>query len=77
MFLNKNLSVLAYANGFTLWQYYSKGDPLEIVLEPNFFVNVKTLMAIGDIIIISAKDGTTIRTVTELSPSVRIEPLTK
>ena len=75
MFLNKDLSVLAYANGFTLWQYYGKEDTLETVSQPDFFVRVKTLMAIGDIIIISAKDGAAIRAVTELSPSVKIGPL--
>lgn len=75
MFLNRNMSVIAYANGFTLWQYYGKEDTLETILQPGYFEKVVTLMAIGDIVIISAKDGTAIRAVTELSPSVKIGPL--
>lgn len=75
MFLNRDLSVLVFANGFTLWQYYGKEDTLETISQPDYFVKVKSLMAIGDIIIISAKDGAAIRAVTELSPSVKIGPL--
>ena len=75
MFLNKNMSVIAYANGFTLWQYKTM-DPLEDVEECyDYFGKIKTLMAIGDIVIINARDGTAIRAVTELSPSVIIGPL--
>lgn len=75
MFLNKNMSVIAYANGFTLWQYKTT-DPLEDVEECyDYFGKIKTLMAIGDIVIINARDGTAIRAVTELSPSVKIGPL--
>lgn len=75
MFLNKNMSVIAYANGFTWWQYYGKEDTLETISQPGYFEKVVTLMAIGDIVVISAKDGTAIRAVTELSPSVIIGPL--
>ena len=76
MFLNRNMSVIAFANGFTLWQYKSNSDSLEQIIEwAGYFDKIKTLMAIGDIVIISAKDGTAIRAVTELSPSVKIGPL--
>lgn len=75
MFRNKEMSVLAFANGFTLWQYKSNEDTLETVSQPGYFERVMTLMAIGDIVIINAKDGTAIRAVTELSPSVKIGPL--
>ena len=77
MFQNRNLSVLAYANGFTLWHYKNNEDSLETIEKPGFFDKVKTLMYVGDIITINAKDGTTIRAVTETSPSVIIGPLTK
>lgn len=74
-FLNKNLGVLCYCQGFTLWQYYGKEDTLETISQPGYFEKVMTLMAIGDIVIINARDGTAIRAVTELSPSVIIGPL--
>ena len=74
MFVNRNMSVIAYANGFTLWHYKSDTD-LEKIETPGYFDKIQTLMAIGDIIVINAKDGTAIRAVTELSPSVIIGPL--
>ena len=75
MFLNRNMSVIAFANGFTLWQYKSNSDSLEQVERAGYFDKIKTLMAIGDIVIINARDGAAIRAVTELSPSVKIGPL--
>ena len=75
MFLNKNMSVIAYANGFTLWQYKSNSDSLEQIEWAGYFDKVQTLMGFGDLIIINARDGTAIRAVTELSPSVIIGPL--
>ena len=51
MFKNKNLSVVAYANGWTLWQYYTE-DSLETVEVDGYFDEVKKLCATGDIIII-------------------------
>ena len=74
-FLNKNLGVLCYCQGFTLWQYKSTSDSLEQIEWAGYFDKIMTLMAHGDIIIINARDGTAIRAVTELSPSVIIGPL--
>lgn len=42
----RNLSALAYANGFTLWHYKSKdGDT-----DDNYFSNAATLLRRGDFI---------------------------
>ena len=51
-FQNKNLSVIAYANGFTLWHYSSASETLATITANGYFNNVKTLMNIGDIVII-------------------------
>jgi hypothetical protein len=59
-FQNKNLSVIAYANGFTLW-HYSATETLSTIAANGYFNNVKTLMNIGDIIIINASDNTAIK----------------
>ena len=45
-FQNKNLSVIAYANGFTLW-HYSATETLATIAANGYFNNVKTLMNIG------------------------------
>ena len=67
-FQNKNLSVIAYANGFTLW-HYSAAETLTTITANGYFNNVKTLMNIGDIIIINASDNTAIKkiNITELN----------
>lgn len=60
-FQHKNFSVVAYANGFTLWHYSSNEETLEEIEQDNYFGVVYTLMNTGDIIIIAGKTGTGIR----------------
>ena len=60
-FQNKNLSVIAYANGFTLWHYASNNETVSTISATGYFNDVKTLMNIGDVIIINASDNTTIK----------------
>ncbi|MBD5400142.1 hypothetical protein HDR61_00100 [bacterium] len=61
-FQNKNLSVIAYANGFTLWHYVSD-EKIAAITTAGYFDSVKTLMNIGDVIIINATDNTALRKV--------------
>lgn len=75
MFLNRNMSVLAYANGFTLWHYKSSEESLEQIERAGYFNKIVTLMGFGDIIIINAKDSTAIRAVKGLSPNVTLGQL--
>lgn len=56
-FTIRNLSVLAYANGFTLWHYQAASDRLDQVGRPGFFDNVDGMLAAGDIVMVSATDG--------------------
>jgi len=67
-FQNKNLSVIAYANGFTLW-HYAADDTLASISATGYFNSVKTLMNIGDIVIVNGSDNTAIKkiNVTELN----------
>lgn len=62
-FANKNLSVIAYANGFTLW-HYSAAETLETICASGYFNDVKTLMNTGDIVIINGSDRTSIMQIT-------------
>lgn len=59
-FQNKNLSVIAYANGFTLW-HYAANEKNNVITAAGYFDSVKTLMNVGDVIIINASDNTTIK----------------
>ena len=65
-FQNKNLSVIAYANGFTLW-HYAANETLATITESGYFDNVKSLVNTGDIIIINASDDTVIYKITVAS----------
>jgi hypothetical protein len=56
-FAIRNLSVLAYAQGFTLWHYKAGNAPLADLDRPGFFDNAGDMMAPGDMIMISASDG--------------------
>lgn len=61
-FQNKNLSVIAYANGFTLW-HYKENATLATITASGYFSSVKTLMNTGDIILINGSNGSSIKVV--------------
>lgn len=50
-FAARELSVLAYANGFTLWHYRTAADDL---LAPGYFDSAQELLREGDQIIANA-----------------------
>jgi hypothetical protein len=56
-FAIRNLSVLAYANGFTLWHYKAGGDPLARVEAPDSFADAADMLADGDMMMVSAQEG--------------------
>jgi hypothetical protein len=56
-FALRNLSVLAYANGFTLWHYNSANDNQKMVGLPSYFSEAGDMLSVGDIVIISAPEG--------------------
>ena len=64
VFAIRNLSVLAYANGFTLWHYKAGKERLEAVAQPNFFADATDMLAVGDMIMVTAADGARIICVT-------------
>ncbi len=64
VFAIRNLSVLAYANGFTLWHYKAGKERLEAVTATNFFADGADMLAVGDMIMVSAADGARIICVT-------------
>ena len=56
-FAIRNLSVLAYANGFTLWHYKAGRDRLDQVEKRDFFADAADMLAEGDMMMVSASDG--------------------
>jgi len=63
----RNLSVLAYANGFTLWHYKAGSDVLEQVGGRGFFAAASDMLTAGDIMMISASEGARLLCVTPAS----------
>jgi len=55
-FAIRNLSVLAYANGFTLWHYKAFGETQATVTAPSFFREAGDMLASGDMVMVSAPD---------------------
>ena len=70
-----DLSVLAYANGFTLWHYKANNDSLTEVSADSYFAEASDMLATGDMIVISGKFGGTIRFIGTNYTSVRITPM--
>ena len=62
-FAVRHLSVLAYANGFTLWHYKAVKESLEVVTANNFFGTAADMLTAGDLVMIAAADGARIVTV--------------
>jgi hypothetical protein len=56
-FALRNLSVLAYANGFTLWHYKSASDAQAAIGAPGFFNAAGDMLSAGDFVMVSAPTG--------------------
>lgn len=74
-FAIRNLSVLAYANGFTLWHYKSAADRIEAVTAEDYFEDASDMLSGGDIMMISAADGARIVSVAPDRNGVATAPL--
>ena len=77
MFTIRNLSVLCYAQGFTMWHYkMPTGTPLGDALRPGYFDGAERMLAVGDVIYIGDATGAvTQRAVRTTSATVRLETL--
>ena len=56
-FTLRNLSVLAYAQGFTLWHYRAPSCPMARAAAPGFFDPAADMINTGDMVLVSAADG--------------------
>jgi hypothetical protein len=64
----RDLSVLAYANGFTMWHY--KTSNAMYVTSANFFKDAQDMLSVGDMIIITGESVAKILVVAETKDSV-------
>lgn len=55
-FQSKDLSVLAYANGFTLW-HYTTADAATVVDTTGYFNGASDLLRVGDMVLANTGTG--------------------
>lgn len=72
----RNLSVLAYANGFTLWLYKASSEERASVGAPGFFDDAGDMLAGGDMVMVSARDGGRLLCVLSDNAGLRTAPMT-
>jgi hypothetical protein len=70
----RDLSVLAYANGFTLWLYKTRDRLLDLD-ENSYFDPAAELLAHGDMIMVTASDGAKLVAASVGSGGCRLAPL--
>ena len=74
-FAIRHLSVLSYAQGFTLWHYKTGPAPLDEAARPGFFDDAADMLAPGDMVLVSGAKGGRILFVTATAPEVATGPL--
>ncbi len=74
-FTIRNLSVLAYAQGFTLWHYKAPAASLAALGRPGFFDHAMDMLAHGDMVMMSARDGGRVAFVAQCQPTIMLAPL--
>lgn len=71
----RNLSVLSYAQGFTLWHYKAGADPIEDIVAPGFFRDAADLLSPGDLMMISSPHAGRVMLVTHTENQPALCPL--
>ncbi len=74
-FMLRDLSVLAYAQGFTLWHYKAAAAKLSAAGQAGFFDDAADMLACGDIVMMSSAEGARIVVVAGTAGSVVTAPL--
>ncbi|MDX1736971.1 MAG: hypothetical protein R3261_01970 [Alphaproteobacteria bacterium] len=60
-FLSRNLSVIAYANGFTFWHYTTE-DSLQDFMQDGYFNHASDMLRKGDCIICNGSSSANLQT---------------
>ncbi|CAB4219410.1 hypothetical protein UFOVP1619_11 [uncultured Caudovirales phage] len=72
----RNLSVLSYAQGFSLWHYKLGERNVGDIWQPGYFSTSVDMFEIGDMILVSGSSGSTIVMVSSKTDGVVVEKLT-
>lgn len=71
----RRLSVLAYANGFTLWHYKTATDELPHTLAPGHFDDASDMLSSGDIMMVSGDQGARMLMVAHRAGTITTAPM--
>lgn len=74
-FTLRNLSVLAYANGFTLWHYKAGNDNFVQAMHPGYFQDAADLLTEGDMVMLTGTEGGRIATIAGEGRRMALAPL--
>jgi len=74
-FTVRNLSVVAYTQGFTLWHYKAPVSDLRKILAPGFFTAANDMFSVGDMVLISARDGGSVAFIAACDPAIVLAPM--
>jgi hypothetical protein len=70
-FSNDRLSVVAYADGFTLWHYRGTPDTQAAIGAIGYFAPVAHMVRAGDLVIAGATDGTALMALSGTGAALR------
>ena len=65
-FAVRNLHVLGYASGFTLWLHKAGDEALDAVAAPGYFSDAYDMLAEGDLVVVNSTGGAKILAVAEI-----------
>jgi hypothetical protein len=74
-FTLRNLSVLAYANGFTLWHYKTGPDGFGQAGSTGYFADAADLLCPGDMVMLSGEAGGKIATISGTGKNIALAAL--
>lgn len=73
MFRLLNLSIIAYAGGFTFWIYKDQNIEIEEMIKDDFFKDAKGIINEKDLIICAAKDTVETYYIKTTSPKITLK----
>ena len=74
-FTLRNLSVLAYANGFTLWHYKAGNDNFVKAMGAGYFSDAADLLCEGDMVMLTGTEGGRMATIAGQGRRMGLAPL--
>ncbi|WP_297491366.1 hypothetical protein [Acidocella sp.] len=74
-FTLRNLSVLAYANGFTLWHYKAGNDNFVQAMGAGYFSDAADLLCEGDMVMLTGTEGGRMATIAGEGRRMGLAPL--